>query len=144
MTTELCAKDLHQVMRMLYPDVEDGRDDDLACEHPLTAIGVVLLSAAVLETVDAGRLTRFTRYSRHFISAINLNMQNNKLWAGGHYDTSAWLSADGSIDERELWEHVEIASGSQWMPEGDTNISIDTCQLYWDEHRLRFPCIWSR
>jgi hypothetical protein len=43
-----------------------------------------------------------------------------------------------------LWEHVEIATGSQWMPEGDTNISIDTCRVYWDEHRLRLPRTWSR
>jgi hypothetical protein len=144
MSKELCASDLRQIMRVLYPDVEDGRDDDLAYEHPLTAIGVVLLSAAFLETVDAGSLSRFTRYSGHLISAINLNMQNNKLWTEGHYDTSAWLSPDGNIDERELWEHVEIATGSQWMPEGDTNISIDTCRVYWDEHRLRLPRTWSR
>jgi hypothetical protein len=81
--------DLQQNMEVLYPDVEDDRKHE-HYEHPMTAVGIVLLSAALLETVKASSLARFTLYSCHFISAINLNMQNNKLWVDGRYDSSAW------------------------------------------------------
>ena len=128
--------DLLSIMQLLYPEVEDDRDDDANYEHPMTAVGVVLLSAAFLGTTKAKELVLFTGYSRHFISAITLNMQNNKLWNDGVYDCSEWLSPDGAIDERGFWDHIEIACGSLWLPVGDTYIAADTCMIYWDERRF--------
>ncbi|MBZ5683119.1 MAG: hypothetical protein LAO24_23760 [Acidobacteriia bacterium] len=97
MSRTLTAKDLFGMMHSMYPGVEDGRDDHDAFEHPLSAVGVVLLSAALLENIDPSFLGALTHYSREFISAITLNMQNNKLWVEGRYDTSDWLSSTGTI-----------------------------------------------
>jgi hypothetical protein len=133
MSRTLTAKDLFGMMHSLYPGIEDGRDDHDTFEHPLTAVGVVLLSAALLETIDPSFLIAFTHYSREFISAITLNMQNNKLWIEGRYDTSDWLSSTGMIYEERLWDHVEIASGTQWVPTANTRVSIDSGLLYWNE-----------
>jgi hypothetical protein len=138
MSRTLTAKDLFGMMHSIYPGIEDGRDDHDTFEHPLTAVGVVLLSAALLETIDPSFLGAFTYYSREFISAITLNMQNNKLWIEGRYDTSDWLSSTGTIHEARLWDHVEIASGTQWVPTANTQVSIDSCLLYWNEReRIR-------
>ena len=120
-------------MHVMYPGVEDERDDKGSYEHPMTAVGIVLLSAALLGTIDARELMAFTRYSRQFVSAIALNMLNNRLWADGGYDHSSWLLEDGTMEEEELWEHIEIACGMLWMPKADTGVSAEPCDLYWDE-----------
>lgn len=133
MAKVFAVADLRQIMHGMYPEVEDERPDNDPYEHPMTAIGVVVLGAAIMGTTDASRLMLFTGYSRPFISAITLNMQNNQLWVDGRYDASSWLSSDGTIAEKCLWDHIEIACGSQWMPEGDTDIEADTCKIYWDE-----------
>lgn len=75
----LAAKDLRPIMQAMYPDVEDGREDNENYEHPMTAVGLVLLSAAIIGTTEAAKLTLFTGYCRSFISAITLNMRNNLL-----------------------------------------------------------------
>ena len=133
MCSALKAKDLRGVMHAMYPAVEDGRDDKGSYEHPMTAVGIVLLSAALLGTTQAKHLTAFTGYSVHFVSAIALNMQNNRLWTERRYDHSAWLLEDETIDAEQLWEHIEIACGMLWMSDADTSIFSDTCDIYWDE-----------
>ena len=125
--------DLWPAMQTMYPEVEDEREDDDDYEHPMTAVGLILLSAALLQTIEPRELRLFTGYSREFISAIGLNMQNNRLWRDGRYDTTTWLSADGMIDERKFWDHIEVACGSLWMPTRATKFSIDSCKIYWDE-----------
>jgi len=127
------AKDLRRVMLALYPGVEGEGNDDGTDEHPMIAVGIVLLSAALLDTIQAQRLMAFTGYSQPFISAIALNMMNNKLWKNAVYDHSSWLLQDGSIEEDELWAHVEMACGTLWMDEADAHISADPCDVYWDE-----------
>ena len=87
--------DLRPIMQVMFPAVEDERDDNEKYEHPMTAVGLVLLSAAIISTTEATKLVLFTGYSRPFISAITFNMQNNQLWVGGRYDASTWLSLDG-------------------------------------------------
>ena len=129
----LCIADLWSVMHSMYPDVEDGREDDENYEHPMTATGMVLLSAALLRTIGLKELLLFTGYGREFISAIGLNMQNNKLWTDGRYDTSTWLSSDGTIDERKFWDHIEVACGMLWMTTRSSSFSVDSCKVYWDE-----------
>lgn len=119
--------DLREIMELLYPDEEGEKDHS---EHPVTAVGVVLLSMATLGASDVGKLIHFTSYSREFISAILLNMQNNKLWIDGSYDASAWLSSDGSIDNSHFWDHIDIACGTLWIPVGNAEISADPCKIF--------------
>jgi hypothetical protein len=117
-------------MREMFPDVDD---ENHRYEHPMTAVGIVLLSAAFLESIDTRRLATFTGFSRAFISAIALNMANNRLWTAARYDCSDWLVFCEVIDKDQLWDHIEIACGDMWMPEVDTEISANPCKLYWDE-----------
>lgn len=63
MSRTLTANDLFGMMHSIYPDIEDGRDDRDTFEHPLTAVGVVLLSEALLETIDPSFLIASTHYS---------------------------------------------------------------------------------
>lgn len=135
MSKLLILKDLQPFLQAMYPDVEDGRDDDEDYEHPMTAVGLTLMSVAIIGTTDAGKLTLFTGYSRLFISAITLNMQNNQLWIDGRYDASKWLSSDGTIDAEELWTHIEIACGNQFVPAADSHLATDPCEVYWRERR---------
>ena len=132
----LSVADLRPIMQGMYPEVEDDRDDN-DYEHPMTAVGLVLLSAAIMGTSEASKLTVFTGYGHSLISAITLNMQNNRLWIDGRYDSSTWLSSDGSIPASCFWEHIEVACGVLWMPAGDTHIAVDACKVYWDERKRR-------
>jgi len=100
----------------------------------MTAAGLVLLSAAIFGTTDHTKLILFTGYSRQFISAISLNMENNQLWVDGQYKSWSWLSSDRKIDERGLWDHIEFGCGTERIPTCDREIVIDACALFWDEH----------
>ena len=126
--------DLRPIMDDLFPDVDD-RDDPGNPEHPMTAVGLVLLSAVVIGTTETTKLALFTGYSRRFISAITFNIQNNRLWVDGHYDASEWLRSDGTIDADRLWDHVEFACGNLWMSSADSDVAADPCpcSVYWDE-----------
>ena len=135
MSKLLAVNDLRPIMQALFPDDEDGREVNKNYEHPMTAVGLVLMSAAIIGTTKAARLIFFTGYSRSFISAITFNMQNNQLWVGGRYDASTWLCADGTIDGEGLLTHVEVACGNEWMPAADPDIAADTCMVYWAERR---------
>jgi hypothetical protein len=79
----LTAKDLFGMMHSMYPDIEDRRDDHDTFEHPLTAVGLVLLSVALLENIDPSFLGAFTHYSREFISAISISESIRSLTATG-------------------------------------------------------------
>lgn len=116
-----------------YPDVEDDRRDKSSFEHRMTAVGIVLLRPALLGTTDRKQLTAFTGYSRQFVSAIALNMLNNRLWTNDRYDHSAWLLKDGTIEAERLSEHIDLACGMLWMPNATTEFSADPCEVYWDE-----------
>jgi len=126
--------DLRPTLQTVYPELEDDRDND-GYDHHLAAVGLVLLSAAIIGTFETRELVLFTGYSRQFISAIRLNMQNNKLWIEGRYDVSTWLSPDGTIDQARFWDHIDCACGTLWQPTADSNFSADTCKVYWDERR---------
>jgi hypothetical protein len=98
MSRTLTAKDLFGMMHSLYPGIEDGRDDHDTFEHPLTAVGVVLLSAALLETIDPSFLRAFTNYG----------------------------CRPGMIYKARLWDHVGIATGTQWVPTANTKAACCT------------------
>lgn len=116
----ISAKYLRDLMQIMFPDVEDGRADTGTYEHPMTAVGTVLLSSAMLDMKDVRALTAFTSYSSEFVSAIVLNMLNNRLWTDTGYDHSEWLREDG-IDLQELWQHIEMACGTMRMPNAVTD-----------------------
>jgi len=79
-------------------------------------------------------------YSQEFISAIAMNMMNNRLWNNGEYDHSSWMLQDGSINDDELWMHVEMACGMLWEDEADVHISAAPCDVYWDERAFFGSC----
>jgi len=117
----------------MYPDVE-GSAYVASYEHPLIAVGVVLLGLALLEMKSIRQQMAFNGYGYEFLSAIRLNMQNNQLWTNGQYDCSAWLRRNGTIDEDNLWHHIELACGYQLSLDAASDASIDPCDLYWKEH----------
>jgi hypothetical protein len=124
------SADLLSMMRRMFPGTDNP---DCPYEHPLNAIGVVLLSAAIFGTTDVAKLSQFTGYSCPFISSIRAHMENNGLWADGRYDTSMWLRSDGTIDGDRLWEHVMFAEGDLYVAEGVHRISAEPCSIFWDE-----------
>jgi hypothetical protein len=83
----LTAKDLKNLMHVMYLDVEDDGDDKCDFEHPMTALGIVLLTATLTGTIDEQAIMGFTGYSRRFVSAIILNMTSviaQKTEPGSH------------------------------------------------------------
>jgi hypothetical protein len=97
MSSTFRAAELRNAMRVMYPDLEGERVYLRDDEHPMTAVGIVLLSAALLQIDRPRSLMSFTGYSFQFVSAIVLNMLNNRLWTNGRYDHSSWLLEDGTI-----------------------------------------------
>ena len=77
MSKAFSVTDLPQVIDALYPGIEGGREDTKPYLHPMTAVGIVLLTAALLETINQRKLVKLTTYTSRFISAIALNMANN-------------------------------------------------------------------
>jgi len=136
------AEDLRRAFANRYPDVDDYdfslEHSGFAHEHPLTAIGVVLLSAVVLGTTDVSKLVGFTKYSERFVRAIALNMENNRLWKDGKYH-STWSSHSLlPINESEdacFWDHILIAEGSQWAADAKTDASTDSSMVFWNEKK---------
>lgn len=51
---------LRELMTTMYPD------DDSLSEHPMTAVGIVLLAAAILGITDLEGLVEFSGYPRPF------------------------------------------------------------------------------
>ena len=95
----------------------------------MTAVGIVLLAAAVLNTTDAETLQAFTGYNRDFISAIAANMENNKLWESGRYHCDPWFADAEVTDDYEFWDHISAACGELWYPGADCNIGVDAQAL---------------
>jgi hypothetical protein len=125
-----------------FRDIEDVRlefncrypeaNDPPQTEHPMTAVGIVLISAIILGTTEISELVTFTGYSENFISAIAFNMTHNKLWVDGAYDESqfsTWLSPDRTSDDVKFWDHIEIACGNMWRL-GVEKVSFDAYKIY--------------
>ena len=133
------AEDIRSAFRACYPDVDNDEfsveHSGFGHEHPMTAIGVVLISSVLLGTTDVDRLADFTRYSKQFIRAISLNMENSRLWKDGRYDCAACscnnLLPRNKNQDQEFWEHIEIASGSMWASDATSLDSEDACAVFW-------------
>jgi hypothetical protein len=59
MDNVLKVADLRPILQVMYAEVEDERDDKENYEHPMTAVGLVLLSAVIMGTIDATKLALF-------------------------------------------------------------------------------------
>jgi len=135
------AEGIRKAFTARYPDVDDDefnlKHSGFAHEHPMTAIGVVLVSSIVLGTTDVIKLGEFTRYSGRFVHAVAVNMENSRLWKSGKYDCSSWSSGNllprNALEDNIFWEHIMVAEGSLWMPDADTNLSEDSCAIFWNE-----------
>jgi hypothetical protein len=134
------AEDIRSDFSVRYPDVDNDEfsieHSGFIHEHPMTAIGVVLISSIVLGTTDPGTLAEFTRYSERFIRAIAGNMENSLLWRDGQYDCSSWYSGGllprDEREDREFWEHIQIADGSMWTRDAKTTNSEDAGAIFWN------------
>lgn len=83
--------EIRRLLNFEFPDLNELLEE----EHPMTAVGVVLASAAVMATTDIEELVDFTGYSESFISAIAFNMKWNEIWSGNQYhaiELSRWFS----------------------------------------------------
>jgi hypothetical protein len=135
----ITAKEIRQALEKCYPDVTDLEfsieHSGFAHEHPLIAIGVLLISSVVLETTDPAKLVRFTRYSERFVRAVACNMEISGLWANDKYDASSWY--DGRLllspDDRRFWNHVLIGEGSLWRRSTDCHLTQDSSLIFWAE-----------
>jgi hypothetical protein len=118
------ADHLRELMRAMYPDLDDGS------EHPMTAVGVVLLAAGIFGITDEAALIRLTGYPKAFIFAIRHNLRANGVWENGSYDCSGWLSSSGAIDEETLWSHVDAACNIVVLRDFNS-LTLNPCQIYW-------------
>lgn len=129
------VEDIRLKFNIKYPDVNDPP----GTEHPMVAVGIVLVSSAILGTGEIEKLVKFTGYTREFVSAIAFYMQNNNLWVNDQFQESQyqkWFAPDGTIhNDDEFWENIQIACGTVWQPGADTSVSLDTCKIYWDEQQ---------
>jgi hypothetical protein len=136
-TSFTLVEDIRVKLNVIYPEVNEPSEN----EHPMIAVGIVLLSAIILETTDIDRLVKFTGYSQEFIFAIAANMQHNELWENGRYKQehwSRWFSPHWTIkDDDQFWTHIEIACGTMWQPIVDTQFALDPCHIYWNERPLQ-------
>ena len=115
---------LRELMRTMYPDVDDGS------EHPVTAIGSVLLAAGIFGITDEEALVRLTEYPRSFIASILFNLRGNGVLNNGSYDSSEWLSSDGAINDQGFSSHIEAVCGFLWLGPDEAQ-PLDCCEIYW-------------
>jgi hypothetical protein len=134
------AEDIRTAFGMRYPDVDDDQfsieHSGFAHENPLTAIGIVLISSAVLGTTDVDRLAGFTKYGREFIRVIACNMENSRLWRDGKYHCAWWscgnLLPRGENGDSEFWDHIQIAEGSMWTAEAEPLLRHDAGAVFYN------------
>lgn len=70
--------DFLHIMDARYPDLTALEREH---QHPIGAVGIVLMAAAMGGITCPGQLAHFTGYSRSFVSAIICNLTNNHLGA---------------------------------------------------------------
>lgn len=105
---------------------------DVGVESPFFAFQVILFAAAVLQTTDVDELSDFTHCSRNVVDAVALNMRINKLWVGGKYDCSRWLTNGEVTDSDRFCHEAQVAEGNLFYvvsKEGESGNPY----LFWDE-----------
>jgi hypothetical protein len=135
----LTAAEIRDVLEECYPEVTDPEfsleHSGVAHEHPLIAVGVVLISSMVLGTTNPARLVEYTRYSDRFVRAVAANMQISGLWRDDKYDCSHWQC--GQVmpppENRAFWDHVLIGEGSQCKSETQSQLTVDSALIFWQD-----------
>jgi len=133
----MTAKEIRGALESRYPDVTDIEfniaHSGFAHEHPLIAIGVVLISSIVLGTTDPAELERFTRYSKRFVRCVAANMENSGLWKHNKYDCSEWYCGQlvPPPENRMFWDHVLIGEGSLRKREAHSQLTRDSGLIFW-------------
>ena len=132
------VEEIRTAFRTRYPAVDDDQciiaDSGFIHEHPLTAIGIVLISSLVLGTTDSNRPAEFTRYSRPFVLAIQYGKQpgfgktENTSTGAGRLVTSC---RSNKQEDKEFWEHIQIADGSMWTADANSLVSEDVSSIFW-------------
>ena len=120
----ITSAEIRDALEERYPEVTDPEFNlehtGIAHEHPLIAIGVVLISSIVLATTDPVRLMEYTRYSERFVRAVAANMQISGLWKNDKYDCSDWEC-----------DHVLIGEGSLWKCGTHSQLTRHTDLIFW-------------
>jgi hypothetical protein len=133
----LTATEIRDALQERYPEVTDPEfnleHSGLAHEHPLIAIGVVLISSVVLGTTDPVSLVEYTSYSERFVRAVAANMQISGLWRDDKYDCSDWQCGQliPSAENRAFWDHVLIGEGSLWKSRTHSKLTRNSGLLFW-------------
>ena len=135
----MTAIEIREALEKCYPDVTDHefsiQNSGFAHEHPLIAIGVLLVSSIVLKTTATEKLAQFTRYSERFVRAVARNMEISGLWANDKYDCSSWY--DGELvpgpEVLPFWDHVLIGEGSLWQRSTDCHLTQNSGLIFWQE-----------
>jgi hypothetical protein len=131
------AAEIRDALERRYPEVTDPEfnleQSGVAHEHPLIAIGVVLISSIALATTDPVRLAEYTRYSERFVRAVAANMEISGLWRDDKYDCSDWEC--GQLlpfpENRAFWDHVLIGEGSLWNSGTHSRVTRDSGLIFW-------------
>jgi hypothetical protein len=135
----ITATEIRDALETCYPDVTDPefnlKHSGFAHEHPLIAIGVVLISAIVLATTDAAKLAQYTKYSERFVRAVAANMETSGLRKDDKYDRSEWYHGQlmPPSEDRIFWDHVLIGEGSLWKSEGHCRLTRDSGLIFWQD-----------
>jgi hypothetical protein len=133
----ITAAEIRDVLEGCYPEVTDSEfnreHSGVAHEHPLIAIGVVLISSIVLATTDPVRLVEYTKYSERFVRAVAANMQISGLWRNDKYDCSDWQCGQlmPAPENRAFWDHVLIGGGSLRKSGMHTQLTEDSSLIFW-------------
>jgi hypothetical protein len=133
----ITSAEIRDALEERYPEVTDPEFNlehtGIAHEHPLIAIGVVLISSIVLATTDPVRLMEYTKYSERFVRAVAANMQISGLWKNDKYDCSDWECGQllPSLENRKFWDHVLIGEGSLWKCGTHSQLTRHTDVILW-------------
>ena len=133
----ITAVEIRDALEERYPDVTDSEfnleHSGFPHEHPLIAIGVVLISSIVLDTTNPVRLVGYTGYSERFVRAVAANMQISGLWRDDNYDCSDWQCGQlmPPPENRCFWDHVLIGEGSLWKSASHSQLTRDSSLIFW-------------
>jgi hypothetical protein len=135
----ITAAEIRDLLEGCYPEVTDPdfnlEHSGVAHEHPLIAIGVVLISSIALATTDPARLVEYTRYSERFVRAVAANMEISGLWRNDRYDCSDWECGQlmPAAENRAFWDHVLIGEGSLWNIGRHSQLTRDSGFIFWQD-----------
>jgi hypothetical protein len=138
-----CVNVIRQMLNARFPELDNAPER----EHPLIAIGVVLVTAVILGSTDLRHLSTLTGYSCRFISAVSSNMRRSGLWSAQGYKPDRvrrWFSpAELVRNGTAFWEDVQVAEGSMQTQGVEISEKADPCKVYWDDCGTSLDAAWA-